>query len=159
MTMQLVKVRSEELTGHLGSYLGGGEGDRAVEAPGTTVREGGLASVRAATRVKPEQASKGRMRAPSCPYFSEGRRDRSEQPSGDDRSARRGNGRSTHTRIATEHGRPATTPGRAWQPVFGIGSAQESEGPIVPTKRGNSRGGKGPWFGVRPDEPRGGGLA
>jgi hypothetical protein len=26
-------------------------------------------------------------------------------------------------------------------------------------KLGNASGGKGPWFGVRPDEPRGGGLA
>jgi len=36
---------------------------------------------------------------------------------------------------------------------------QTSEGLIVPTKSGNADGGKEPWFGVRPDEPRRGGLA
>ena len=54
-----VQVRPEELSVHLGSYPGGGKGDRPVEAPETRAREGGSASVRAATRVKPEQAPKG----------------------------------------------------------------------------------------------------
>ena len=40
------------------SYPDGDEGDRVVEALGTKARVGGSASVRAATRVKPEQASK-----------------------------------------------------------------------------------------------------
>jgi hypothetical protein len=38
-------------------------------------------------------------------------------------------------------------------------AVQESEGLIVPTKLGNAGGGKEPWFGVRLNEPRGGGLA
>jgi hypothetical protein len=38
-------------------------------------------------------------------------------------------------------------------------ASQESEGLIVPSKLGNAGGGKEPWFGVRPDEPRRGGLA
>ena len=63
--MQLVRVQSEELSVHLGSYQDGGKGDRPVEALGKGAHEGGLASVRAATRVKPEQASKGEMRAPT----------------------------------------------------------------------------------------------
>jgi len=63
--MQLVRVQSEELSVHLGSYPDGGKGDRPVEALGKGAHEGGLASVRAATRVKPEQASKGEMRAPT----------------------------------------------------------------------------------------------
>ena len=37
---QPVKVRPKEVSVHLGSYPGGGEGDRAVEAPGTEARVG-----------------------------------------------------------------------------------------------------------------------
>lgn len=50
---QPVQVRPQDVSVHLGSDLGGGEGDRAVEAPGTSARSGGSASVRAVTRVKP----------------------------------------------------------------------------------------------------------
>jgi hypothetical protein len=56
--MQPVRVRSKEVSVHLRSYPGGGKGDRPVEAPGTEIRHGRVASVRAATRVKPEQAPK-----------------------------------------------------------------------------------------------------
>jgi len=35
-SVQPVEVRSKEVSVRLGSYLGDGEGDRAVEAPGTT---------------------------------------------------------------------------------------------------------------------------
>jgi hypothetical protein len=37
---QLVKVRSKEVSVHLGSYPGEGEGDRTVEASGTEIRLG-----------------------------------------------------------------------------------------------------------------------
>ena len=37
---QPVRVRSEEVSGRLGSYPGDGEGDRTIEAPGTKVRFG-----------------------------------------------------------------------------------------------------------------------
>jgi len=37
---QPVKVRSKEVSVHLGSYPGDGEGDRPVEAPGTEIRFG-----------------------------------------------------------------------------------------------------------------------
>jgi N-acetylglutamate synthase-like GNAT family acetyltransferase len=57
--LQPVRVRPEELSVRLGSYPGGGKGDRLVEALEKEAREGGLASVRAATRVKSEQAPKG----------------------------------------------------------------------------------------------------
>jgi len=62
---QPVRVRPQDVSVHLSSYPGDGQGDRAVEAPGTQARLGGSASVRAVTRVKPEQASKSLMRAPS----------------------------------------------------------------------------------------------
>src|SRR6516162_1647992 len=73
--MQPVKVRSEELSVRLGSYLGGDKGDQIGGAPETEARDGGSASMRAATRVKPEQASKGLMCAPSRLSYGEGRRD------------------------------------------------------------------------------------
>jgi len=37
---QPVRVRSKEVSVHLGSYPGGEEGDQIVEAPGTEVRFG-----------------------------------------------------------------------------------------------------------------------
>ena len=82
---QPVKVRPKEVSVHLGSYPGDGEGDRAVEAPGTEARLGGSASVRAATRVKPEQASKGLMRAPSPLSMDEGRCGRPDAPTDEGR--------------------------------------------------------------------------
>ena len=120
---------------------------------------GGSASVRAATRVKPEQAPKAWMRAPSLLSLDEGRRGRSDRPTQEDRSARRGSGRSTYARGDWQHGRPVARPGRPGTGPFGGRARQASEGPIVPAKLGNASGGKGPWFGVRLDEPRGGGLA
>ena len=45
------------------------------------------------------------------------------------------------------------------QPILGVGPRQESEGPILPPKPVKAGGGKGPWFGTRPEEPRGRGLA
>jgi hypothetical protein len=82
-----VRVRSEELSAHLGSYPGGGKGDQPVEASGTGGPFSGSASVRAATRVKPEQAPKWEMWMPSRQCNGEGRWDRSEQPINEDRSS------------------------------------------------------------------------
>jgi hypothetical protein len=56
--MLLVKVQPEELSIHLGSYLDIGKGDRSDEAPGKGGLERRSAIVRAATRVKSEQAPK-----------------------------------------------------------------------------------------------------
>lgn len=39
------------------------------------------------------------------------------------------------------------------------GVSEGSRVPLVPTGQQNRWGGKGPWFGVRLTEPRGGGLA
>src|SRR5207245_1279575 len=67
--------------------------------------------VRAATRVKPEQAPKGWMRAPSLLSLDEGRRGRSDRPTHEDCPARRGSGRSTYARGDWQHGRPVAGPG------------------------------------------------
>ena len=99
------------------------------------------------------------MRAPSLLSIDEGRWGRSDRPTQEDRSARRGSGRSTYARGDWQHGRPVARPGRPGTGPFGGRARQASEGPIVPMKLGNASGGKGPWFGVRSDEPRGGGLA
>src|SRR6266542_2874136 len=98
------------------------------------------------------------MRAPSLLSLDEGRRGRSDTPTREDRSARRGSGRSTYARGDWQHGRPIARPGRLGASPVGGWARQASEGPIVPRKLGNASGGKGPWFGVRPDEPRGGGI-
>src|SRR5712691_7412170 len=119
------------------------------------VFQGGSASVRAATRVKPEQASKGVMRAPSLLTEDEGRRGWPDAPTCDGRPARRGMGRSTYAyamtcntgALSSCQGDLATTP-------IESRARQASEGLIVPMKLGNASGGKEPWFGVRSNEPR-----
>ena len=146
-----MEVQSQELSVCLGSYLGGVVGDGCVEAPGTEVSMNErLATVRAATRVKPEQASKDLMRGSSrpdngedqwCPCW------RTEAQG----HTRRGIGRSTYRGHTTQHGRSATgyrpihlsAEGRPWQ---------KSEEPIVVRKPGNAGGAKGLWFGVGHNE-------
>ena len=156
---QLVKVQPEELSVCLGSYLGGGMGDCSVEAPGTEVhRDGGSASVRAATRVKPEQASKGVMRGSSRPDNGEDqwcafeRTEASAHP-------RRGIGRSTYTGYTTQRERSAVVHGRTVQQHEWCWLGQKSEEPIRAMKPGNAGGAKGLWFGVRRNEANERGLA
>ena len=147
---QPVQVRPQDVSVHLGSDLGGGEGDRAVEAPGASVRSGGSASVRAVTRVKPEQASKGLMRAPSPFSMDEGRCGRPDTPTQEGRPARRGSGHSTYARGDWQHGRPVALAGSTANGPAEGRARQASEGLILPLKPSNAGGGKGPWFGVRP---------
>jgi hypothetical protein len=156
---QPVRVRPQDVSVHLSSCPDDGEGDRAVEAPGTQARLGGSASVRAVTRVKPEQASKSLMRAPSPLSMDEGRCGRPDAPTDEGRLARRGRGHSTYARADWQHGRPVGQVGRlANGPAEGRGR-QASEGLVVPVKPSNVGRGKGPWFGVRSNEPRRGRLA
>jgi hypothetical protein len=156
---QPVQVRPQDVSVHLGSASGGGEGDQPVEALGREARVSGSASVRAATRVKPEQASKGLMRAPSPFSKDEGRCGRPDAPTDEGRPARRGSGRSTYARGDWQHGRPVVLAGQAANGPAEGRVGQASEGPIVLTKPSNAGGGKGPWFGVRANEPRRGRLA
>ena len=141
-----MQVQPEELSVCLGSYLGGATGDQCIEAPGTEVYMiGRSANVRAATRVKPEQASKAVMRGSSRPDNGEDQwrpGGRTEAPG----RPRRGIGRSTYRRHTRQRGRSAVVfpAGRQrhvrWRP------AQKSEEPIVARKPGNAGGAKGPHF-------------
>jgi len=154
-----VEVQSQELSVCLGSYLGGAAGDYCVEAPGTEVyMSGRSANVRAATRVKPEQASKDLMRGSSRPDNGEDQwypGERTEAPG----CARRGMGRSTYRRHTTQRGRSVTgdrltvhlsAEDRPWQ---------KSEEPIRAMKLGNAGRAKGLWFGMRRNETNERGLA
>ena len=156
---QPVKVRPQDVSVHLSSHPGDGQGDRVVEAPGTQARCGGSASVRAVTCVKLEQASKSLMRAPSPLSMDEGRCGRPDAPTDEGRLARRGSGHSTYARADWQHGRPVASAGTPADDLMEGRARQVSEGLIVPSKPGNAGGGKGPWFGVRPHEPRRGRLA
>ena len=66
----------------------------------------------------------------------------------------RGNGRSMRAQNDAQHGRPGGAWGedRTRTEGKGRGARQESEGLIVPMKRGNARGGKEPWFSVLREE-------
>src|SRR5712692_4710740 len=99
------------------------------------------------------------MRAPSLLTWDEGRRGRLDTPTREGRPARRGSGRGTYTRGDSQHGRPVGLSGRPGNSFIGSRARQASEGLIVPMKLGNAGGGKEPWFGVRSNEPRSGGLA
>jgi hypothetical protein len=116
-----------------------------------------LATVRAATRVKPEQASKELTRGSSRPDNGEDQRCSCQRTEAHGHP-RRGIGRSTYRRHTTQRGRSVTgdltghlsAEGRPWQ---------KSEEPIVVTKPGNTGGAKGLWFGVCHNELNERGLA
>ena len=148
LCVQLVKVQPKELSVCLGSYLGDAAGDQCAEAPGTRAfMIGRSASVRAATRVKPEQASKELMRGSSRPDNGEDQRCAFERTEANGQ-ARRGIRRSTYTSHTTQRGRSAAV---SWlgQLHYGCRSPQKSEEPIRARKLGNASGAKGLWFGVR----------
>ena len=154
-----MKVQSQELSVCLGSYLGGAAGDCWVEAPGTEVYViGRSANVRAATRVKPEQASKGMMRGSSRPDNGEDQWcvcQRTEAQG----HARRGMGRSTYRRHTTQRGSSVTEDQSMGHLSAEDRPWQKSEEPIRARKPGNAGGAKGLWFGLRHNETDERGLA
>ena len=155
-----VKVRSEELSVRLGSYPSVEKGDRLDETSGTEAHEGGSASTQAVTRVKPEQAPKGRDVDAEPPLDRRRLPGSLEEPTEEDDLSTGVVGtacvqtvqRNTGDLVRCEAGHARN--GSSWSRP-----RQKSEGLVVPTKPGNAGGGKGPWFGVRLDEPRRGGLA
>jgi hypothetical protein len=147
--LQPVKVRSEELSVCLGSYLSGGHGDVTVDASGTEVSHSErLATVRAATRVKPEQAPKGLTWRSSRPYNGEDHW-RTVWTTESAVRIHRGMGRSMHRSTRTQpreicRGAPARRNGS-----IRSRPKQKSEELIVAMKPGNAGRAKGLWFGVR----------
>jgi hypothetical protein len=123
-------------------------GDCWVEAPGTEVSMiERLATVRAATRVKPEQASKDLMRGSSRPDNGEDQRCPCQRTEAHGQT-RRGIGRSTYRGHTTQHGR-SVTEARNTGPLSAEGGLwQKSEEPIRAKKPGNAGRAKGLWFGV-----------
>jgi len=109
---------------------------------------GGSASRRAATYVKPEQASKVKSRGPTGLNNREGRRSPWEQPTDDHGDARRGKGRGTPAQHTGQHGRSHAVRRRAPRSTFGVEPCGKSEGLIVPDGPAgrNRQGGKEPWF-------------
>src|SRR5437867_8360561 len=119
-------------------------------------RKGGSASVRAATRVKPEQASKRHDAGAEPPLDRRRLPGSSEHPTNDDDPPAGVMGAArTHTG-SRNAGDLDGAPHVRGNGSMGARRRQESEEPIVPRKPGNAGGGKGLWFGVRGDEPRGG---
>ena len=150
--LQPVKVRSEELSVCLGSYLSGSHGDVIADASGKEVcRPDRLANVRAATRVKPEQASKVLTWRSSRPYNGEDHW-RAVWRTESATRIHRGIGRSMHRSTKTQpreicRGAPVRCNGS-----IRSRPRQKSEELIVVTKPGNAGGAKGLWFGVRLNE-------
>jgi hypothetical protein len=110
---------------------------------------GGSASRRAATWVKPEQASKVKSRGPTGLNNREGRWNPCEQPTDDHGFARRGKGRGTSAQHTGQHGR--SRPAGPYRPrsIIRVELGGKSEGLIVPIALGgqhNHRGGKELWF-------------
>ncbi|MBI5419425.1 MAG: hypothetical protein HZA60_04995 [Deltaproteobacteria bacterium] len=118
---------------------------------------GGSASRRAATRVKPEQASKVTSRGPTGLNNREGRWSLGEHPTDEPGLPRRGKGRGTPAQHTGQHGRSRAARRREPRSTFGVEPRGKSEGLIVPqTPAGqpNRWGGKEPWFEVCLDERR-----
>lgn len=106
------------------------------------------ASQRAATCVKPEQASKVKLRGPTGLNNREGRRSLWEQPTNDHRLARRGKGRGTPAQHTGHHGRSHVARRHASRSSERGEPWGKSEGPIVPEGSAgrNRQRGKEPWF-------------
>ena len=111
-------------------------------------------TVRALTRVNPEQAPKDRCECRPATYSGKAAAPGWEKPPGV-LVARRGIGEGTYGESAyamrEAHGGEGVADPR---PSFGGGPKWESEGPVVPRKPGNAGGGKGPWFWVLRKERR-----
>ena len=154
-----MKVRSEELSVCLGSYLSNVRGDACIDASGKQAcLEDTSANVRAATKVKPQQAPISLTWRSSRPYNGE-----------DHRRVVRITEAATrvHRGIWEQHAQKPQietreicrgAPARCNSSVRGC-PRQKSEELIVVMKPGNAGGAKGLWFGVRLDGLNGRGSA
>ena len=147
-----MKVRSEELSVCLGSYLSNVRGDACIDASGKPAcLKDTSANVRAATKVKPQQAPISLTWRSSRPYNGEDHW-RAVWRTESATRIHRGIGRSMHRSTKTQpreicRGAPVRCNGS-----IRSRPRQKSEELIVVTKPGNAGGAKGLWFGVRLNE-------
>jgi hypothetical protein len=134
------------MVGWPGSWQAVRSGNRQYRSPATNVALGGGANRRAVTRVKPEQASKGKLWTPTRPEFGEGstvwgssRQTHLERSTGVMGTARRDRG-------SRKRGRPVRDEGSGLNGAVGHRFVRESDRVVVPMKLGNAGGGKGPDF-------------
>jgi hypothetical protein len=144
------------MVGWPGSWQAAWKGDRPRRSPATKAASGGRANRRAVTCVKPEQASKGKSWTPTRPEFGEGSTDRGSSRHmhldwsiGVMGTARRDRGSRKRGRSARDEGSGLNSAARHW-------SARQSDRVVVPSKPGNSGGGKGPdfWYVFEANEVR-----
>ena len=115
--------------------------------------------MRAATRVKPEQASKWQVVGAEPPLDRRRLPGSSEQPIDDDDPPTGVIGAARMQTTSHDTG-DLSRCAQSWRNrATSSGLWQESEEPIVPAKPSNFGGGKGLWFGVCLDENRAGRLA
>jgi hypothetical protein len=134
------------MVGWPGSWQAVRSGNRQYRSPATNVALGGGANRRAVTRVKPEQASKGKLWTPTRPEFGEGstiwgssRQTHLERSTGVMGTARR-------DRRSRKRGRPVLDEGSGLNGAVGHRLVRESDRVVVPMKLGNAGGGKDPDF-------------
>ena len=134
------------MVGWPGSWQAVRSGNRRYRSPATKSASGGRANRRAVTRVKPEQASKGKLWTPTRPEFGEGstiwessRQTHLGRSTGVMGTARRDRG-------SRKRGRPVLDEGSGLNGAVGHRPTRESDRFVVLMKPGNAGGGKGPDF-------------
>ena len=134
------------MVGWPGSWQEDRLGNWLVLSPATKAALGGRANRRAVTRVKPEQAPKGKSWTPTRPDVGEGSTDQgsSRQMHLDRSTGVMGTAR--RDRGTRKRGRPMLDEGSGLNGAERYRSVWESDGVIVPLKPGNAGGGKGPDF-------------
>ncbi len=146
-SIQQMEVLPVEWTVHHGSHPEGQGRQRPwSKLRGQQVALGDPANPQAAMRVKPEQASKVKLRMPTRLRNGEGRCAPGKQPSRAPGAVRRGSGSGMWGRSDVQRGKTCRVRGRSPQRLGGGRPGRGSDGPIVPLKPGNAGGGKGPCF-------------
>jgi hypothetical protein len=135
-----VEVPPKPWSVRFGSWQAVCPGNWAGWSPATKVAFGDRASGRAVTRVKPEQASKGKLWTPTRPEIGEGRAD---QGSSRQEHLVRSTGVSG---MAPRYGRDPAGRRSPLQHRFRRWFGRKSERVMVPLKPGNAGGGKSPDF-------------
>jgi hypothetical protein len=144
------------MVGWPGSWQAAWLGNRLDRSPATKAALGGRANRRAVTRVKPEQASKGKSWTPTQPKNGEGSivwgSSRQVHPDGSIGVV----GTARRDRGSRKRGRPALGEGSGLNGATRRRSVRVSDRDIVPRKPGNAGGGKAPdfWCVFQADEVR-----